>query len=335
MRKSLVSKIISLLLVVAVITLSDIQTVKAATIWDLTGDTYKVESQDPLRLINLAMLNKVDIEALSYNDITILDTLTDRELNMFNFSSSTIALYQEQLNNACTALKNGMNYKEITKYADEAYRLYMEKIAIPNADKFDAADIENTIIDYVTNYADSSIDIGNIDERLPEIFSEYILAEVHIVENDEKFKIKPSFTIVDMNHSNYECTKTVWYTGFLPLKAIVNGKIIELTDTKLTTSVGTINNELVVSYKCKNPAILINENAKVGATLSQGDNIFDSYNNTFEIEMTYNGKNIDLLSLLGVSGKLLLNEYKRSRSEPYDKIREDYINTFLSQHINN
>lgn len=146
-------------------------------------------------------------------------------------------------------------------------------------------------------------------------------------------EVSTNFGVLETNNTSLECVKSSWYTNGEPLKALLNGTVTEITDTSLSTSIGGEQHKLTITYKSETPIKLLDENIIIDAYVPQGSDILSSEDNIFEITIKYNDKNIDLLSLLNATGKILINEYKRTQAEPYDANRDLYIENYLNAHI--
>lgn len=333
MRRTVKKMLTTVALVAILIANVTVIPLHAVTVKELIGDTSADDLQDPIKLINLAMLKGVDLTEIKHNNKTIVDVLSEDELDEYAFSDTTILVYKEALTNAKTGIKNGWTVENIVRYADEAYRLYDDKIADIATDDTSVENIKTAIGNYIRNFNESYIDIGDLEGLLPEIVSNFVLKSIVVTENPEKIVISTDLGALDMGSVPYECIKTTWYTNAVPIRAILNGTVTEIEPTYLSTSIGGDNHKLVITYKNEDGIILLDENIEVGAYVKQGVQILDGTNATYEITIKYNDKNIDLLSLLGPTGKILVNEYKRLQAEEYDANRDAYIEKYLKTHI--
>lgn len=333
MSKTIKHFVTALLLIVVLIPLIPIHVVAATTVGDLIGDTQVDDTQNPVKLLNLATLKNIDISEIKYKDKTILDVLAQEEKNDYAFADTTILVYSEALGKARTGLQNGWTANSVITHADAAYDIYDDKIAALATENLTADDVKTAIRDYIKNYVESNIDVGSLEEQLPLIVSCYSLRSISIIENSNKMEVSTNFGVLETNNTSLECVKSSWYTNGEPLKALLNGTVTEITDTSLSTSIGGEQHKLTITYKSETPIKLLDENIIIDAYVPQGSDILSSEDNIFEITIKYNDKNIDLLSLLNATGKILINEYKRTQAEPYDANRDLYIENYLNAHI--
>lgn len=334
MRRTIKKIMVTLLLTVLLIVNIPVTAVQAVTVKEFIGNTTEYDFSDPVKLINLALLRGIDLTTIKHNNKTIVDVLSENELDEYAFSDTTILAYTEALTNAKSGVKNGWTVDNIIRYAEEAYRLYNDKIAVIATDSSTTDDIKSAIEDYIRNYNESFIDIGDLTGLLPEIISDFSLKSIVIIENSDKIKISTDLGAIELSSIPLECVETTWYTNTASVRAILNGTVSEITPTSLSTSIGEDNHKLVITYENEDGIILLDENIELGAYVKQGVEILDGMNRTYKIKLQYNDKNIDFLSLLGPTGKILINEYKRLQVEDYDANRETYIETYLKSHVN-
>ncbi len=330
MRRTL-KKILVTTLVVTLLSASiSFDSIAATTVGDLIGDEAVDDTQDAVRLINLAILRNVDLTKITYRDKTIIDTLTEDEINDYAFSDSTIRVYSEAMGQARTGLQNGWTPNDVLTYANEAYRVYNDRIAKLATENLTAEDVEAAVLAYIRNNVESNIDIGDIEEQLPLLISDYRLQSIIINTISDKIKIDTNVGVMEIDGTNYECIETGWYTNGQSMKALINGTVSEIAPTSLSTSIGGDEHRLVIKYESEKPIILLDESIEVGTHIMQGTEILSGADTTFTITLTYNDEyNIDLLRLLGPTGKILVNEYKRTQAEPYDANRDKYIEHYL------
>ena len=333
MRRTLKQIVTTTLLFGALFMMMSINSVAATTVGDLIGDTSVDETQDPVKLLNLATLRNISVNSITYKNKTIIDVLAQEEKDAYAFTDTTIKVYSEAMGKARTGLQNGWTVDSIIMHADDAYEVYNDKIAKLATESLTTDDIENAIRDYIKDYVDSNIDIGDLKEQLPLLISSYSLRSIAIIENSKKLEVNTNFGVLETDNSSLECIKTSWYMNGEPLRALINGTVTEITDTSLSTSVGGKQHRINITYKSETPIELLDENLELDTYVPQGAIILSSEDSTFEITLTYNDKNIDLMSLLGATGKILINEYKRTQSEAYDVNRDLYIEYYLNSHI--
>lgn len=330
MRRTTKRTILTLLLVTVLTMSISFDSLAATTVGDLIGDSAVDDTQDPVRLINLALLRDVDITKITYRDKTIIDTLTQDEKNSHSFSNTTIMVYSEAMGNARTGLQNGWSVNNIIDYADEAYDLYDDNIAKLATESLTAKDVEEAIYKYIENNVESQIDVGNLEETLPLLVSEYTLQSIVIDKITNKIEIDTNIGELMIDDASYHCSKTTWYTNNVAVKALLNGTVCDITPTSLSTSIGGEQHRLVIKYQSDKPIELLDESIKVGTHVIQGADLLNGENTHLTITITYNDShNVDLLSLLGATGKILVNEYQRIQAEPFDENREIYISHYL------
>ena len=311
MRRT-ISKIIALVLIlVSTISMTDTTYAQATTLSELfeVRDEEINTNQEILKLLNLATLRKIDIDNITYKDKTITDVLNRDELDLYAVRESTTQVYIDAIEQASTGLQNGWSVQNVIKFADKAYEAYGKYLDTLELDVISDVTITEAIRNYIATYIDKNIDVGDVKSTLPLILADYALMSVVVIENPNKIDVSTNFGITETDNTKYECTKTTWYTNGQPMKALFNGTIEEITPTSVTTFLGSTDHGLKVIYISESPIVLLGEDIKVGDYVAQNTEFIQDNLATIQVELRYNNKNIDLMSLLGVTGKLLINEY--------------------------
>lgn len=333
MRRT-ISKIVATVIMMGTLFMRmPVNSLSATTISDVVGETSESDKQDPVKLINLSILRGINIKDIKYKDKTIIDVLTQEEKNMYAFSDTTLMVYSEAMGNARIGIQNGWSAINIIDYADDAYKLYNDRIAMLATTELNAEEVETVVKNYIVDCVESNVDIGNIEQQLPLILSDYSLRSIIVEKNSEENIVNTNVGEVATTVDTYKCIETSWYTNSMPLKALINGTVSEITDTSISTVIGGDNHKLTITYESNNKLELLNKNQEVGTYIEQNTDILSEDNGIIKITIKYNDEAIDLLSLLGPTGKILVNEYKRTQAEPYDANRDEYITQYLKTHI--
>ena len=288
----------------------------------------EVEYQiDPINLINRGILKGLSIEDIKYDGQTIINALNEEQLNQYEFSSSTVKYYKDNIDKAKNALQNGWTAKDVILYANEAYEIYEKYIGDTITDSTTAEEITTDIQDYIKRYVEGNFDIGDINGTLPSILSDYKLEGITAKVDNEGLK---TYSILsNENEEKYHCTETVWYTEGQSFKALFSGKITQITTDSITVTTGNEDKALKTIYT--NPAGMTTS-LIVGNTVKQGEALFIPNYQT-NIKLTYNDYNIDLLQIMGPTSKILVSEYKRMCIVEYNEIREEYIKQLMNTQL--
>lgn len=295
--------------------------VEGATLTDLLDE--EMLGLNPIKLISLAILRDVDYNSIKVNDKTIVDCLTDEQKQEYNFCASTVQAYREAVDNAKTGLTNDWDTQLIINYMTEAYNTYDTYIADVLTVNSTSAEIEAAIKNYIEQAEVLTTDLGEINDLVVLSLASQKLISLQVSEpiNCEDQFGDPAVT--------YVAERTQWATNTDKFTCFFSGTILELTENSITVYIGTEYNKLTMTYIVDDTIDLVDKNLAVGDTVEQGKALFNCSDTSVALEFKYNDKYIDLLKLMGSTGRIVIGDYVKNMSELYDKNREAYIANWL------
>lgn len=278
---------------------------------------------DPVKLISLAIMQGVDYENIKVGDRNIVDCLTDSQKMEYNFCASTVQAYRDAVDNAKAGLKNGWDTQLIINYMAEAYDTYDTYIADVLTVNSSTEEIESAIKNYIEQVDVLTTDLGEINDLIISTFSGQKLISLQVTE--------PIYYQDQYGETatTYQAQRTQWATNCEEFICLYSGKVLDITENSITVYVGTEYNKLTMTYFVDEKINLINTALAVGDTVEQGNALFKCNDTSVAIEFKYNEQYIDILKLMGSSGRIIIGDYVKNMSERYDMNREAYIANWL------
>lgn len=289
------------------------------TLSEVLQDTA-IFDYDPVKLISLAVLKNVDYTKIMVNDQNIIDSLNAKQQQEFNFSESTIKAYKDAIDKAKTGLQNDWDTQVILNYMTEAYDLYNKHIADVLNITSTEDDIVNAIESFIAQTQVTTADLGDISEELMLLLTGQRLISIDTSEPIQtKNRQGEDITI-------YQAEQTTWVISNGVVSNIFTGQVLDITENSITVYVGTENNKITMTYTSLSDFTLARE-LNVGDTVEKGEHLLNS--NVIKLELKFNDTYIDILKLLGTTGRLFISDYMINASEAYNKNRSAYIEDWM------
>ena len=339
MHKQLFKKILATLSIfLLTFCQSPITMSKAETIADLIAiiDEEAITSQDPVKLINLAILNGVDVASIKVNGKSIVDTLTEEQKQQYLLSETTVVEFGTWLSKAKDGLSNGWAPEVVAQYADKAFDTYDTYITSLTATADNSTNlttltlskesIENEIKEYIPAAVYASTEVGDLSGDFQLTMSSYELLTLDVEQIKEIVEVESEIGLINVVEEKTICTSSQWDTNSQPVTSILNGKISKIDGKTLKIQLGNNEMPLTITYEFNKDVSKLNKDLAEGKVLKQGDLITDKYCQ-FTISCTYGDKNVDIIKLLGPVGISKITQYETFTSDAYDAIRQDYVNS--------
>lgn len=326
-------KFVALLLTLTLLVASTSISISAdETLNDIFSRHGYTVQEDPNQLINLAILYGIDLSTITYENKTILDVLTPEQTQKYAYSETTVGAYADDLKKALDGLANGWTAELVMEYADSAFLLYNKNIndLQSGAEQPSKESVSTSIKNYIKASANDEIIVGDTAETLINLMNSYQLMGFEVTETPRRENFDTAYGVENMPAHHYSSTMTTWNTYGDNFKALFNGKVTDITENSITVeTIGTTNN-LTVIYSVKKNLKLVSDEIQVGTKVKQGDELVKPKDSYISVAIRIDTTPVDLLLMLGSTGKLLLNEYQREILTDYTLEKAEYIQDIMN-----